>query len=184
MRKATHYGICQVCGHRQKLPAGRLAKHGYTTRAGFFQGTCWGAGHLPFEQDISLIEGAIAAAAIQAAANRERAAGLRMNANPADVIYHAYESDWQRHGGSRFWKGYRHLHGRLEKRGYQVWFVADEIKYETNTTRVNDLPAVATEFNGYYAVHLDRSAEQAEAYVGWQQERIKGWKPSELTPVE
>ena len=40
--KATHDGECQLCGRMQKLPDGRLAKHGYTTRWGFFQGVCPG----------------------------------------------------------------------------------------------------------------------------------------------
>ena len=56
---ATHIGECQVCGRIQKLPKGQLSKHGYTKQWGFFNGTCWGAEHLPFEQSIDLIEGAI-----------------------------------------------------------------------------------------------------------------------------
>lgn len=50
MTKATHYGTCQSCGSFQKLPGGALALHGYTKEWGFFNGTCSGSRHLPFEK--------------------------------------------------------------------------------------------------------------------------------------
>lgn len=47
MKKSTHSGICQVCGRRQHLPAGRLSKHGYQIKqrgmGGYFVGTCRGS---------------------------------------------------------------------------------------------------------------------------------------------
>lgn len=66
--KATHYGTCSFCGSLQKLPNGKLAKHGYDVRFGFFNAVCRGSGRAPFEttkQDaegfLSFIESAIAA---------------------------------------------------------------------------------------------------------------------------
>ena len=48
--KATQIGTCQICGSVQKLPNGRLAKHGYTVEYGWgFNGICNGSGKLPFE---------------------------------------------------------------------------------------------------------------------------------------
>lgn len=48
--KATQIGTCQICGSAQKLPNGRLAKHGYTVEYGWgFNGICNGSGQLPFE---------------------------------------------------------------------------------------------------------------------------------------
>lgn len=48
--KATQIGTCQICGSAQKLPNGRLAKHGYTVEYGWgFNGVCNGSGKLPFE---------------------------------------------------------------------------------------------------------------------------------------
>lgn len=48
--KATKIGTCQLCGSNQKLPKGRLAKHGYSVEYGWgFNGVCKGSGHLPFE---------------------------------------------------------------------------------------------------------------------------------------
>ena len=46
MTKATHTGTCQACGRTQVQRAtGHIAKHGYTTTWGFFNGTCSGSEH-------------------------------------------------------------------------------------------------------------------------------------------
>ena len=51
MSKATHNGTCQACGRVQAVNAktGLLAKHGYTTDYGFFNGTCGGSDRPPLE---------------------------------------------------------------------------------------------------------------------------------------
>lgn len=54
MKKAgTHLGHCQACGRQQVVEAsGLMAKHGYVVAGfGFFNGTCYGSGHLPLEKD-------------------------------------------------------------------------------------------------------------------------------------
>ena len=50
----TYLGHCQACGRLQAIhvKTGKIAKHGYTTDYGFFNGTCNGSDHLPMEQDI------------------------------------------------------------------------------------------------------------------------------------
>tara|TARA_R110002110_G_scaffold35127_2_gene118870 strand:+ start:1895 stop:2725 length:831 start_codon:yes stop_codon:yes gene_type:complete len=48
--KATTAGTCQICQRQQKLPGGILAKHGYTTRHGYFTGTCKGSDSAPLEE--------------------------------------------------------------------------------------------------------------------------------------
>lgn len=50
---STHTGICQACGRRQAVHVntGLIAKHGYTTEYGFFNGTCGGSDALPLELD-------------------------------------------------------------------------------------------------------------------------------------
>lgn len=50
----TYLGHCQACGRLQAVHVhtGKIAKHGYTTDYGFFNGTCNGSDHLPMEQDI------------------------------------------------------------------------------------------------------------------------------------
>lgn len=53
---STHTGICQACGRRQAvhINTGNIAKHGYTTDYGFFNGTCGGSDHLPLELDTAV----------------------------------------------------------------------------------------------------------------------------------
>lgn len=50
---STHTGTCQACGRRQAVHVntGLIAKHGYTTEYGFFNGTCGGSDKLPLELD-------------------------------------------------------------------------------------------------------------------------------------
>lgn len=50
-RKHTHRGHCQACAAHQAVSVGGqlIAKHGYTTRWGYFAGTCSGSGRQPLE---------------------------------------------------------------------------------------------------------------------------------------
>lgn len=57
MAKATHNGTCQVCGNVQAVKAsGKLAKHGYTTEYGFFNGTCQGSDKAPLENSTDCLD--------------------------------------------------------------------------------------------------------------------------------
>ncbi len=42
-------GHCQACGSQQAATDGRIAKHGYEVKFGFFSGTCHGWGRSPME---------------------------------------------------------------------------------------------------------------------------------------
>ena len=178
--KATHQGHCQVCGHCQMLPGGRLAKHGYTKRCGFFSGVCMGAGHLPFEQDISLIERAIAAAQDRAVALRAEAARLEVLADPTDVTRQVY------HSGElgRYLTGYFEHHGRIEIRDGRPVFVYKwgdkEMTDWVNFTTQERLPQAALDENKQAAWRRNQMANEADQYVKWQQARITGWKPQPL----
>src|SRR5579863_2290904 len=92
MQAATHYGTCQACGSQQKLPAGVLAKHGYTTKWGFFEGTCRGSGERPFEKDYSLIEKFIGYAQTRLASNQEFLAGLKARPTEPKGWVHIYRT--------------------------------------------------------------------------------------------
>lgn len=56
--ETTYTGICQACGRRQAIhvKSGLIAKHGYTTDWGFFNGTCQGSDHAPLELQTVLNE--------------------------------------------------------------------------------------------------------------------------------
>ncbi len=63
MTTSTHTGTCQACGSRQAVHVvtGNIAKHGYTTEYGFFNGTCGGSDHLPLELDTAVNIATVAA---------------------------------------------------------------------------------------------------------------------------
>lgn len=60
-RTATHNGHCQCCGRLQAHTPRGIAKHGYTTEYGFFNGTCSGSDRQPLELDTALCDATIAA---------------------------------------------------------------------------------------------------------------------------
>lgn len=100
--KATHYGTCSFCGSLQKLPNGKLSKHGYDVRFGFFNGVCRGSGLSPFEttkQDaegfLSFIESAIAAYVEQAAPSEKSARREWFNAKSQNRANKDW-AQWQR----------------------------------------------------------------------------------------
>lgn len=83
---STHTGICQACGRRQAVhvKTGLIAKHGYTTEYGFFNGTCGGSDHLPLELDTE-INVATVAGMLKFAADREADAAAEITTVPVEV---------------------------------------------------------------------------------------------------
>lgn len=60
----THRGHCQICAfvHAIDPKTGRVAKHGYTVKFGFFKGVCSGSGHLSMHVERSYTDRAVKAA--------------------------------------------------------------------------------------------------------------------------
>lgn len=196
-RKATHQGECQVCGSVQKLPEGVLSKHGYNVRFGFFEGTCWGAEHKPFEQDISLIESAIARATAQGVEALEGAALLLNDLNPTHVWVSIWNSGNHNVRAHSEWKllpvgELENNHGTLMYR---------EQSTVTNSPRADVLHRIETYgvyaqdpaerlrlqyqyLNKRYAEERIDRAKQLRSYVSWQAGRTRDWKPKKLKPVE
>ena len=183
--KATHTGHCQICGSGQKLPGGRLAKHGYTVKWGFFSGVCNGSHELPFEQDKSLIEGQIDWAMDKAATLRATAVQDRQNNNPEDVWYNAYFNDYGK-GGSRYqW---------IKTKVYADPQIPARTVYDhpgdsrpagpRQVGLYGELADVASKMNGLHAAYLEKQAAELDQYVAWQRERIANWTPAPLTPVK
>lgn len=90
MHKATHRGECQGCGAKQKLPGGRLSKHGYTKRFGFFEGTCPGSGHRPFEQSKDMVRKFMAKANEELAQLELEIAELETSTDSKSVWHRSY----------------------------------------------------------------------------------------------
>lgn len=180
---ATHYGHCQACGSRQKLPAGVLAKHGYTTRWGFFSGTCPGSGYRPFETHTDLILKFSQDAARDGAALAGQAQALRVTATSPRAWHHQYvAATWQVRRSS-----YRWVEVDLLVDG--LGHVAFTLDGKTQTASRcgygygGDVLTVATTMNANKANALDVDAAKRFEYVAWQRDRIAAWTPQPLEAV-
>lgn len=196
---ATHSGTCQCCGHFQKLPNGRLSKHGYTKEWGFFDGICLGAGHLPFEQDISLIQSFIAGARDQVDALKSVQHDLRQPATEPKAWIHEYRGSVGRTRGGYVWvmKDISMETHKYSGGGEYTWntFSCIGIRHGTGPEQKceiqtygcesqNTLLEMCTLLNSRRADAYDKDIQNLERYIGWQLERITGWAPKALTPVK
>lgn len=185
-RSATHQGTCQICGRQQMLPGGKLAKHGYTTRWGFFSGTCTGSGWGPFETHCDKIEDAIVRATDHAAYLRTKAAELKASKDVTKVWRHVYQS--------ATWKD------RTSRYVWQLLDIVDgtvtEMRRDTNGTEQAKVCKVAdyneTLEQAVAAQNARRAGEWlAEAvkydeYVAWQTKRLATWtaQPEKLVALD
>lgn len=188
---ATHRGHCQVCGHFQKLPGGRLAKHGYTKEWGFFNGTCYGSDERPFETHTYLIEMAI-----------QNAEGMARGLHEQAAVLTTLNVD-------RLWRNVWTKDAR--GKGAYEWIATplDEVTFEHKTYSDGEVSPFVTilingedvmrQFSGNYwrtreeailalnakrAHFLSGEAAQYERYAAWQRQRLAEWTPQPLTPIE
>lgn len=184
MAKAEFQGICQWCGSTQKLPRGVLSLHGYDVQWGFFNGTCRGSRHLPFEQSIDLIEESIAVNADAAVRLRRQADELlaRRNDGGLDAWRHVYHPELSNHsrGAVHLWEG-----GVIEQaEGKQAEFVYGNGTKRERMHTWGEPAQLAAEGRALYAKHLLAGAAKRDAYVAWQRKRIADWAPKELTRAQ
>ena len=196
MAKATHTGTCQCCGAHQKLPNGVLSKHGYTVENGWFNGVCYGAGELPFEQSKDLIEGLIERAAARAVSLRAEAEEYLNNPSNEGIMHHVYVRSSSFGMGKYVWQedkvltemkkfssSYTTMVAWWESGGEHHPNNSIEVSYSEGTDR-NDPAVYIRKARQSWYNNLIKMAEQAEQYVVWQQGRIKNWAPAELTPIK
>lgn len=189
MDKATHSGSCQICGRVQKLPGNVLSKHGYTTRWGFFSGTCPGSGYRPFEVAFDRIQAAIDDVKMQIA-GIERDIAM-MNSEPVANIapFHAYRSASKvtRYERSGYYESTVTL--SLDERGYVVLTHAnDDTSQKIEPSNRYSLHGTITEIVLTLRADKQRRMEgwiaDRQKFVDWQEHRIATWKPGALTPIK
>lgn len=201
-KPATHYGECQVCGHTQKLPNGKMALHGYTKRWHFFSGVCQGSKHLPFEQSMDMIPPRIAD-------SKEMAKNLRARAKEkrAEKDFNVERSFTYRDVGMTSWQWESRFRG-TQQRDVSGTLISKEMIIRPGEPSEYRYTKVMFQFtfdgkvyekdSGAYAQSLEeyrdkckeheanmilRTAGQYEEYVKWQTARIKDWKVKPLKPV-
>lgn len=161
------------------LPNGKLSLHGYTKTWGFFNGTCFGARELPFEQSKALVDDAIRRAQVSARSLRDQALTRESMKTPLDIYRQVYV-----HWGRR-WGVYDIYHGSIEERGTEFYFVFKDERGQPREDRIHDsgkLAYIIAKHNLEQAERLRRDAEGAERYIKWQQSRIKDWQVKPLKP--
>lgn len=185
-RSATHQGTCQICGRAQMLPGSKLAKHGYTTRWGFFSGTCTGSGWGPFETHCDKIEDAIVRAKQHAAHLRSEAKQLVASTDVTKVWRHVYQAaTWSDRTSRYIWTLLPVVDGHVV-----------EVSRETNggnrerRVKVADYnetlqQAVAAQNARRAQVWLDEAVKYDE-YVKWQTKRLATWtaQPEKLVALD
>jgi len=190
--RAKFIGECQCCGHVQKLPNGRLSKHGYTKQWGFFSGTCLGADELPLEISKELVEDFIFAALIQKDNLKAAQAKAREVPTEQKAWVHEYV-----HGTGYVPSGYQWRYVDVEfvenvsQDGSYHWntysFVGvdgKDQKIELYSVDSKDVNTVIAHLNEKKAVSLEATVKQIDQYVAWQTDRINKWVPRELKLVE
>ena len=202
MAKATHTGTCQICGCNQKLPNGRLSKHGYTTQWGFFSGVCSGASHLPFEQSTNLIQDVVATVKRSIiSSNEKRAELLEMtDACKIQIKFHdrrvgTTELHWVSAPADTMfisgWSGTGLESSYTEDRFYGYSTETFKCAYiYTGRERDGDyenrptLEELIKRANAEYVKSvIDRDIAQMENYIEWQEKRLAEWVEKPLTPV-
>jgi hypothetical protein len=199
MAKATHYGICQVCGSRQKLPNGVLAKHGYSVEYGFFNGVCFGAHHLPFEQSKDLVDRDIARCRQEI--DRIAAYAALIRASTTTIWIHEYRpATWEIRRSSYVWV--EHDVDKVEISGMRITFTNGLGKpdrhdyyfsekeslelYSVNEGAARDelrIKLTVRHMNEKRAQSLEAVIRSLENHITWQEIRIKDWEPKALDPI-
>lgn len=199
-KPATHIGHCQLCGREQKLPGGRLSKHGYTVRWSFFEGVCPGAEHLPYELAKNLLQGALESVEARIIDLYAEARSAREETEFFWVSeYHGAE----RRGGrtvQSYWAWETYPLGSLivstydgGERGKVEYVSKYHRKYDNDVTREEQVacygndssPAgVVAQLNERRSQAFIAEAKQHEEYANWLALRIEEWKPDQpLKPV-
>ncbi len=180
MKKATHLGECQVCGREQRLPGGVLSKHGYTKRWNFFQGTCPGSGHNPFETHTDVIERSIARAeGVITKLSNEITSLAEPITSAEGVPVHRYDVAT----ASRF-----ETTATLTLENNQIRITYPDGKGEWGNHMM--FGSFVTELDRAVRILRDKRVRRAGSsllahrqYVEWQRARLAAWKPRELKPA-
>lgn len=201
MEKATHFGTCQVCGHLQKAPGNKMAKHGYTVQWSFFEGVCWGADELPFELDKAVAHKAHDSQQKSIDAHYARIAELNgplvIRTEPGfEAIYTIWKNEYvknERTGKSDY--EWLQVDVRVIRHDYSdntgFYLTADyRAKADGPWRRWDTYGSHVKTENGFVRELLvprikmhENYIRQLNSYRDWQAKRIAAWKVEPMKPV-
>jgi hypothetical protein len=199
---ATHFGECQGCGRVQKLPGGALSLHGYTVDWGFFQGTCGGAKHLPYELSCEYVKECIVSATASYEASMARVAHLRREITVPIVDCVTIRTGYDRNKCRPITKTlYNVPIYAVEQKGSgdYTWIKVFVDYVEGEETKTYELTgnggplnylhpktalAGAQALNEASAKMVEAHAQHVLTYIRWQEERVAKWELRPLRPVD
>jgi hypothetical protein len=181
-------GECQICGATQRLPGGAVATHGYTTRFGFFEGTCDGSGYLPFEESCGQIQAKVSRVkhAIQENTNIAYRPETGIGQDETRAWVQIYTTGrmgrlskvWVEREVSWISPG----EGRITLERYDAVQTRTRIDFygPEQTAGRNDM---ILKLNRKYAEVLRSRVRELASYVEWQEKRLAAWERKPLRPV-
>ena len=191
MKKATHYGTCQVCGRNQKAPNGLVAKHGYTVDGGFFNGVCFGSDELPFEQDRTVLGTQIERLTKNIKHRKVHLEDVKQDKEPV-LIFMRFTNPEDKWGYSRE-KAWVRIISETEdtitvhKDHVPYKRVPDPLHYKTEVDAdgnfVVQAPRYERNYKEDYVYFLDRRITLLEITLKDMKARYDSWERKELTPV-
>jgi hypothetical protein len=188
--QATHKGHCQVCGSLQKLPNGRMAKHGYTTKHGFFEGTCAGSDKLPYQVSCELIPASIDAANNLLAPIADKIAMVAAQANEGKVV----TSETDRDGFTTYTIHTVETANNTHSEGVtsvSIYFTNEngkriEIACNWSVDDANEHVTVAqaaTKFNRIQITRLQQKAAPINHFITVQTKRLADWVAADCIAI-
>jgi len=195
LRKHTHVGHCQACArtHAVNVKTGAIAKHGYTTRFGFFAGTCGGSDHLTLEVSREYADAVIVRLGEYAQNQLDRAAALRAGTvTPQEVVTGEYERDeqgrWKRdRNGQRILARIPFANGSATQQAAAVDSAITKCGHEVHGARAHaaELAAIIPKIHGQPLVPVKPVDVVADAPLAvGDTVRIGGAKGSDYVVVE
>jgi hypothetical protein len=188
--KATHSGTCQSCGRQQKLPNGKLSKHGYTVEWGFFSGVCRGAHALPFELSCDLCKEDIAWAQHEVVRLQGKYDEVLSYTGPIATVS-VYDRKACKYRWIQAEVKIRETYTREEDGSFwfqTYYYACEEAKMGTIEEYSDHSPSIeaaAAKLNQRYAdAVIGEQITQLGEYIRWQQKRVAKWEPKPLSPIK
>lgn len=184
------------------LPSGRLAKHGYTVKWGFFEGVCPGSGRLPFEQSTDAIADAIVNVKKSIKSTEDEIATYSDLDNAVNdgtrVWVHIYANStymWVKarlHSLTTDRVTYSRPYSQCQftthdafcnyRKSFDKAPLTQRVEAYDAAWEMHTIQEWSRYLNLKYAKTLEAANAQRRSWLSWQAQRVASWKPMPLTP--
>lgn len=167
------------------LPKGVLAKHGYDVKYGFFNGTCWGAGHKPFETGFDCLEKAVEWA--QEHVRHIQSEILKTEAETVKLPFHRYLSGALKNGvwlkSGYYWETV--ILSQADSAGILINFEDGTSEPAFRYAGLGyTMEEIAAHLKGRRVAAYRKDIQSRKEYITWQKGRILNWRPQPLKEVK